>query len=170
MNLLAIWRLESGAFIQVMDKDTKKYEISFLLSRDSDCEGVIDILKKHQALGENKTGMARIKLAYPMNKEGFGYLGHSFFESKPEAIQGVSQELQMTPGILRFMISIAPRTGVSPEPKRGRLFSPRPNIESPELKTSITKEDSKPISAPPPSIGGELSNEALEKKLEEILK
>lgn len=164
-----------------MGEQQKKYEISFLLRADPDYEGVIKILSKYEASIVGKSEITRIRLSYPIKKESFGYWGRAVFESAPQATKEIDRELKTAPGVLRFMITNSPSTKSAPQ-ERERIkptSTPLGDRSRAELKEKLFREAKKPTGYPrseedkskagKSSFGGELSNEALEKKLEEIL-
>lgn len=141
-----------------MDKEQKNYEISFLAKGDKDNGEIIEALKKHQASITGEDNVLRIKLAYPIKKEESAFFGCLRFSATPDIIKKVSDGLNFNQKILRFLIitpPIAKLTAVSaPRMRRQALF------KEAEKKIEIKKPESHQI----------LTNEELEKKLEEILK
>lgn len=161
-----------------MDENQKQYEISFLLKNDSGRESLLNVLNKHGVSIANQLESRRIRLTYPIKKEDFGSMGCVFFGGKPEDIRAISQDLEISSDILRFMISVSPGAAAGPQPKRSRVIAGRiqglrpklKNESSAEIKAALIPPKKEDGRAPKPIFKGELSNEELEKKLEEILK
>ena len=163
-----------------MDIELKKYEISFLLRKEGDFEKIAAVLKRHGAtLGEG-VDISRIKLSYPIARESFGYFGYALFTADPKALGEVENDLRTASDVMRFSIFGAPRLEPTTRGVRdGRSFrqesyetqrrrAPRAVKETGALESKTPFEERRHI--PKPELEGELTNEALEKKLEEILK
>jgi ribosomal protein S6 len=141
------------------DKELKKYEVGFLVRAEGDKEELAKTLKNHRASIIDDGGISRIKLAYPIKKEDFAYFGYLHFSCAPENIKELRNELKTSPKVLRFIIVSQPAPVKKSETKEVSEEIRR----RPAAPTSQTiKEASKQSEA--------LSNEDLEKKLEEILK
>lgn len=139
-----------------MDKEFKNYEVAFLVKSEEDREKILKNLNNFQfpIIHEGKT--TKIKLAYPIKKENFAYFGYLHFSAKPEEIKNLTSCLKNESGILRFLIVAQPFIKKEKDLEIGKVSS-RPIFKnSPLAKKKSTAET--------------LSNEALEKKLEEILK
>ncbi len=130
-------------------KQKKKYEIAFLLKEENNSI-ISPILKKRgfDILAENP--LVKIRLAYPVKKESYAYFGCCHFEGEPGAIKELRADLKLNLEILRYLIITPPFVK-----EFSRKFAPEK--EKSEKKVSLSSE----------SI---LTNEALEKKIEEILK
>jgi ribosomal protein S6 len=133
-------------------KDTEKniYEISFLLKSTEEAEAVTKHLAEVGAeiLSENK--LQEISLAYPINKINKAFFGYSIFNSLPSEIAKLNNSLGLDKKVLRFLIVTPPITKV-----QDRKQEPVMSAEKP--KAAPVRE-------------ADLSNDALEQKLEEILK
>lgn len=163
-------------------EETKKYEISFILRQDSGTERIAEILARH-GTASGKVEFGRIRFPYLLKKEDFGYFSQVLFEGKPEAIAAVSKECASDSNVLRLMIRDASRIRANTgrrEGSRAMTFKSGARRRA-ESKEGALKEIQKMASLeaseaerrkPPakPVYERELSNEALEKKLEEILK
>ncbi len=136
-------------------EEKKDYEISFLLKSE---ERVDEILKALKHIGGEITlegPIEKIVLAYKIKKETSASFGHFHFRALPADIKTLTQELKNNPEVLRTLVVTPPfvkskRTTMRPLPKAA--------APAPEYKAPIAV-------APAP-----LSNEALEKKIEEILR
>lgn|SRR3989344_1152274 len=131
-------------------KDIKDYEISFLL-RTPEAIGAVDkILTTAKAEVFERGSVKDIRLSYPIKKQELAYFGFYCFRALPEVLQKIREELILENGVLRFLI-------ITPPVKKSEAgFFSRP--------------DKKPIAHAPLPQPQVLSNEALEEKLEEILK
>jgi len=94
---------------------------------------------------------SRITLSYPIKKEREAHFGYFQFEVTPDKIKEIDEELKNSQEIIRFL-TITP--GYLKNRGKPQIFSrPRPSAVKPAEGKSLP-----------------LSNEALEKKIEEILK
>lgn len=169
-------------FTLAMIDNKKKYEISFILGKDAGEGSIIKILAKYDALPSTKPEISRIKLSFPIKKENYGRFGSFSFEGNPESLKEMGQELGVNPDILRFSIagaSAEARHTLSRERLDRKAFGSEYGART-NAQTIKTKEERRPAahssseaekkSREERQFKGELSNEALEKKLEEILK
>ncbi|MBI3638266.1 30S ribosomal protein S6 [Candidatus Wolfebacteria bacterium] len=160
---------------QVEQKD-KKYEISFLATKESDRGEVVDTLSKYSASIIDENQPSRTKLAYQIKKEAFGFLGGIFFSVDPLRIEEIKSDLRMKSSILRFLIvsSLGLKSPRSTERTRTFIRKAEKRKEQIILSTEAGQVDvvvsQDAVKKPQPKFTDELTNEALEKKLEELLK
>ena len=133
----------------------RSYEIGFILKTQNHEGGILQVLKKHKAEITNQKSSSQISLAYPIKKHTSAHFGVVYFRVLPEAVAEIDNELKLDPGILRFLIvqysepkAEVPREKPAPKPEKPFIAV----IQSP---------------TPTPDV---ITNEALEEKLEEILK
>jgi len=156
-----------------MDKEAKNYEIGFLLSSEDGYRDLIGAMKACQATILNEGQISRAKLAYPVKKENFAYFGYLYFSINPGDIENLNSWLKKNAGVLRFFIT---RQEVVKEGDRnlvGRSASvqtehllERPKFSQPKDSATVSSREISKKTAETRI----LSNEDLEKKLEEILK
>lgn len=133
--------------MNIISEDAKTYEISYLVKDSAGEQEVLKALQQYKAEIFRQGALSEIKLEYPIKKHQSAYFGFVQFISLPENIIQIKSVLILNPQVLRILaISIA---------KPADEQKPIASKPEPEVKEA------------PPSI---LSNEALEKKLEEILK
>jgi ribosomal protein S6 len=125
----------------------KAYEVGFLLKDPISEKTVLDLLSQHKATVINKSPAKPIKLAYPIKKHVSAYFEYINFEADPSEVKSFSDSLKHNNEILRYLV-------VTVSGKKAE--------EKTEIKKSAKLETS--------SSNSMLSNEALEEKLEEILK
>lgn len=134
--------------IKKNEEGKKVYELAFLLKDPSLDKVVIDFLNQYKAVIINQSPVNSLKLAYPIKKQTAAFFGVINFESDPASMKALSNALNLSNDVLRFLIIATPAV--------------KKTTEKPETKRS-GKVDSAPS-------GAVLSNKALEEKLEEILK
>lgn len=129
----------------------KEYEISFLGADENISKKVEDVLSSHNAEIIFRGAQKEIKLSYPIQKKLSAYFNFFHFKSAPDQISQIRTALNLKEDVLRFLILTPPiplQRKRSVEVEQGAL--PKTIIESIKPR--------------------ELTNEALEEKLEEILK
>ncbi len=152
-----------------MEGSTKKYEISFLSVGESGGDEISRLLESSGAIISVSSAANRIKLAYPIEKEVFAYFGYVIFSVDPENIKKIKEGIKFMKGILRTMIIVNPIVALRSEAPSEGVAQPEASAETEkgETSSSVSEEVSRPKKTRPVS---DLSNEELEKKLEEILK
>ncbi len=126
------------------EENKKEYEIAYLLATPEAEQEVLALLKQNGAEISNQKAATSIPLAYQIKKHATAFFGFSYFMADPSAIKPVTDALRLQKGVLRSLIITPPVRVAAPMlPGAGR----------PEKKVAPT-----------------ISNEALEEKLEEILK
>ena len=138
------------------EKDTKLYEMSYLLKNEGDVSVVGKFIKDLGGEIEFESPASKIVLAYPVQKEESAYFGYVHFSMEPAEISHLSHEMETRPGILRHLI-------ITPPFKKSES---RPRVEVPRR----VERAPLPRQAEPVRPAESLTNEELEKKIEEILK
>jgi len=132
------------------EPDSKKeYELSYLAKTEEAPKDIADVLKSNGAEISNDSPAIKINLAYKIKKELSAYFGYMHFVAAPGSVKSIQDTLKMRPDVLRTLIITPPFLKNKP-----RMATPRPRIL-------------RPIPVEKPT--APLSNEALEKKIEEIL-
>lgn len=131
-------------------RDKKEYEISFLLTEEAALADIGKALKNAGAETSIAATASMIRLAYPLKKHENAYFGFIHFSAMPDAVAKIKADLAHNAKVLRSLILTPP---VKVPPRAERPGKP--------------KQDTAEVEAKPE---GAMSNEALEKKLEEILK
>ena len=130
--------------------EKRKYEIAFILKVE-DASVLSQSLTNRGFTILNENPLEKVRLAYPIKKENYAYFGYLHFEGEPGAIKNLRADLKLKPEVLRYLI-------ISPPFIKKPAWRKAAPVKLPE-ETKFT--------LPTESI---LTNEALEKKIEEILK
>lgn len=136
-----------------MEDDKREYEISFLLSGPEAKSEVLNLLNQIKAELTAEEEPRLINLAYPIKKQLSAHFGFYQFRANPADLKSLKDALAINAKVLRFLVVSDPIKKQSAVPKE------RPRPEIPSKPAPIE-------SMPTPKV---LSNEALEKTLEEIL-
>ncbi|MBI4991824.1 MAG: 30S ribosomal protein S6 [Candidatus Harrisonbacteria bacterium] len=139
--------------------DKKEYELSFLLkSRDS-----LNTLETAFVQSEAEvlyTGsVVETRLAYPIKKYNQALFGYFHFRALPENAEKLAKILNLNSALLRFLIVTPPITK-NVGRQRGLAESSKLRPRPADATAAVDSSKS----------SGALTNEALEEKLEEILK
>jgi len=140
--------------------DKKEYELSFLLKSRDGLATLETALKQIEAELFYTGAIVEMRLAYPIKKYNQANFGYFHFKALPENAEKLAKVLQLNPDLLRFLIVTPPIT----KTERPRTLSDSPRLRSKASDAVIVVANNAPKS------GGVLTNEALEEKLEEILK
>lgn len=135
----------------------KMYDASFLVKREEDIPQIKGILDKYGAAIIHEKPGVKSKLSYPLKKQSEGFFSVLGFKATSEAIKDLSHELQLHEGVLRFLIQrVRVQAGnKNKEAVKELDIREKKKVEGTEIKKSFDTI---------------LTNEALEKKIEEILK
>jgi len=149
-----------------MNEETKNYELAFLLKSEQDYKELFNAINDARAQVSTEGQLAKIKLAYPIKKESFAYFGYLYLTSDAQNIKKLSEALRNNLKILRFLIFIKSLVKPIKTGKTSRVRLSREPLEH--------RKTSEPVSRPAAPVTASrtqnVSNEALEKRLEEILK
>ena len=136
-----------------MTDGLKSYEIAFLVKNPEEEKAVLDLLGQYKGRVLQKSALKETYLSYPIKKHTTAYLGYIQFELAPLEVEKLSQSLKLNPAILRYLAVTLPAI--------------KKVSERTEKKPAEDAKSAKPAAV---SAGPILTNEALEEKLEEILK
>ncbi|MCX7615828.1 MAG: 30S ribosomal protein S6 [Patescibacteria group bacterium] len=135
------------------EENKKQYEISFLLESEEDLKVIEEKINFFKGEILERGELKRINLAYPIAKRNEALFGFLKFLAEPATIDDLSKELRLEGRILRFLIVI----DIFPKVSQTKEKKPPEKQKAPKVKE-------KPAVTPKV-----ITNEELEKKLEEIL-
>ncbi len=143
------------------DIDKKEYEIAVLIKTEADLPNVLTLIGQHEGEISAEPKARNLALAYEIKKHKEAVFAYCNFRAYPENAKNLEKDLNSRTDVLRSMIIASPPAAEKIMPNMGAMRRPRrpmrsatPGAEAPAAKPQ----------APRP-----LSNEALEKKIEEIL-
>ena len=96
-----------------MAKKTEKYELMAVYSLANGEDAVKDLVAKFKAKIEEAATLENVdewgkrKLAYPINDEPGGYYALYTFTSAPDFPAELERVLNITDGVLRFLVTVA---------------------------------------------------------------
>jgi ribosomal protein S6 len=130
------------------EEETRTYELSFLVASE-DTAPLSASLAVHSVTPLEMKPLEKVRLAYPIGKQSYAFLGSVRFTASGD-LAALSNEIKLHGGTLRFFLKkFSPHeSNFSSRPPR------RPMSGTTEATTSPTEA---------------LTNEALEKKISEIL-
>ena len=138
------------------DKDKKDYELAVLVKKEEDLAGVTAFVRQHGIEDMGNFSAKKIALAYPIKKETEAIFAYATFHAFGDEVKALEKDFVNEKIVLRSLIMLRPKMeegggdGRDAGPRKWQGMRPSSPVEA------------KPASRP-------LSNEALEKKIEEIL-
>lgn len=144
-----------------MEQEIKKenYEIAFWLKDENDGP-VRNALKKRGAEVLKEKPIQKMKLAFPIKKEGFAFLGTFVFSSGPEIIDELKGALNLEAAVLRYFLRKA---------KKDALVDKSAVQDGSDAASRGERKPFFRFRSEAKKADGVLTNEALEKKIEEIM-
>lgn len=143
------------------EKDKKEYELALLLKSEENMTGIVKLVGAHNGEGLSEPRAKRLQLAYEIKHHTEAVFVYFTFKMFGDDMKALEHELNTHADVLRFMVIASPapaeRTAASAMP-------PREEHRSRDTVSGSTVSEPAKSAAPRP-----LSNEALEKKIEEIL-
>jgi len=138
------------------DKDKKEYELALLLKSEGDMAGVLVLVGQHNGEISAEPKMKNLALAYEIKGHKEAVFAYCNFKAFGEDAKELERDLTSRQDVIRSMIIASP-------PAAEKITPPGMPRERRGKMSRMAPIDAKPA-APRP-----LSNEALEKKIEEIL-
>jgi ribosomal protein S6 len=148
------------------DKDKKEYELGVLVETEDDLAGVVAILRTHNAEMVSEPRAKKLALAYPIEKHKEAFFASCNFKAFGDEVKALEKDLKMKPEVIRSLIIHAmefSQPSERPTASMGAMKRRPASSSSSRPTPSASAPEPRPSSQP-------LSNEALEKKIEEILK
>ena len=138
------------------DSVEKAYEVSFLTETEDNAEALKRLFGQHGASITQESPVKKVNLAYPIEKRTQAVLSALKVNAAPEKIKLLEKDLRGNKNVLRSLIVAVPREKSSDEREAKKPAAPSRRAGPTHRESRIEK--TKP-----------LSNEAIEKKIEEIL-
>ncbi len=135
--------------------EQREYEVAVLVPREELVSPILKILSQHKIEIKSEGSVRKIKLAYDIKKATEAYFVFFQVVALPESIKLLEVNLRANTDVLRFLIIHLPGT------KSERDEASKRASRGPSRRPGIA-----PMESHQPKT---LSNEAIEKKIEEIL-
>jgi small subunit ribosomal protein S6 len=121
------------------------------------------ILKKHGANISSELDLGKKKLAYPINKDRYGYYRLMELEIEPTKLKSLDEELRLSRQLLRHLFTVKP---VKSEEQLAKERALREKLAAKRQREEMTSASptSEPLADAAP-----ISAEELDKKLEKVL-
>jgi ribosomal protein S6 len=146
------------------EKDKKEYELGVLLTREEDLSGVLALLTSHGGEMTSEARARKLALAYEIKGHKEGVFASVIFKAYGDGVKALEHDLGLRAEVLRSLVIKTPKPSLRPMGTGAPGgATPLPGGERPRAARTPSSDQPRPA-APRP-----LSNEALEKKLEEIL-
>jgi ribosomal protein S6 len=135
------------------DIDQKDYELAFLVKEEEDSREVLKLISQHKMGIRSDGPIKKIDLAYPIKHHRQAFFGYFRIFGEPAGAKLLEQDLRSNKVIIRFLlIALSSQKAVVEE--MAKRSTPKM-----AAKRFIGAKEKQPV----------LSNEALEKKIEEML-
>ncbi len=150
-----------------MSEEIKNYEIGFLLKSEEDRKIIFSVIESAGFNLLNEGLISNVKLAYPIKKQNFAQFGYVYFSAEPDKIEEFKKDLSMAPAVLRFTVFADPVIKIKEDEARAekKYF---------ESEKHVNIQEAQPVKERRQTVKSQkvetLTNEDLERKLEEILK
>lgn len=143
-----------------MEHEPRTYEIGFLATEEGGAQAVLEALKRRGAEILLEGPVEKIALSYAVKHQTSAYFGYMHFRVAPDAVRVIADDVKGHAAILRSLVVTPP------------LMKPKPRWEGSKLRPQRVPVGTAPQQPMPeaPKSSLPLSNEALEKQIEEILK
>lgn len=143
------------------EKNIGTYEISFL-QKSEDGKTIVDSVKSFGGVVVGEQRIVKIRSAYPIKKEGLSFLGVIRFSMERDAVNRFAASLKLNGDVLR---SIVRNVNIRDKESVERIGQQTDFRGRMQIKKGVVRRRYDVDSQAAPI----LSNEALEKKIEEIL-
>lgn len=141
------------------EKDKKTYELALLVKGEADLAPVAALVREHRGEIASEPRAKKLTLAYKIKGAAEAVFASLTFRASGSDAKNLEHDLRTRPEVLRSLILVAPPQAER-QPTAPPAFPPTRRGRPPVAGFL----EPKPVAAPRP-----LSNEALEKKIEEIL-
>jgi ribosomal protein S6 len=147
------------------EKDRKEYELGILLAKEEDLSGLLAVLASHHVENASEPRSKRLTLAYEIKGHTEAVFTSLTFKAFGDEVKALEQELILRPDVLRSLVVKTPKP--SKHPVGTGIPSAAPVEKYPR---TASRPGTAPAAEPRHEASSKpLSNEALEKKIEEIL-
>jgi len=136
--------------------EKKNYELAFLVKEEAAIDDLKRIVRQSEVEIQLESPLKKVNLAYKIKNIGEAYFGFLRLVSEPASMHSLARDLRTNPAIVRFLVVSLPKeemAGIQSPMRRERPIARRMPIPK-----EVVRQQAKP-----------LSNEALERKIEEIL-
>ncbi len=148
------------------EKDKKEYELALLLKNEDNLAGVVALVGQHNGEGLSEPRAKRLQLAYEIKKLNEAVFVYFTFKMFGDDMKALEHELNTKGEVLRFMVIASP----APAERPSASLMPHDRRSSSRSSAPRSSATSASSAEPKPAPSRPLSNEALEKTIEEILK
>jgi ribosomal protein S6 len=144
------------------EKDKKEYELALLVKNEADVAGVVALVGQHNGEGLSEPRAKRLGLAYEIKKQTEAVFASFTFMAYGDDVKALEGDLNNHQEVIRFMVIASP---VASDQSASPVLPPDRRVASRPSRPMMSSDsrDARPAPSRP------LSNEALEKKIEEIL-
>ncbi len=148
------------------EKEKKEYELGVLVATEDNLAPVIALVREHNGEIAGEPRVKKLALAYEIKKHKEAIFAHFNFHAIPADAKNLEGALNTKAEVIRFLMIASPAPMMVGERSVGMPMMGGPA----QRRTRIMRPAATgPVAEIKPSAPTMLSNEALEKKIEEIL-
>lgn len=152
------------AVVDREEKEKKLYELALLLKREEDLAPMLALISQRGGEIVTEPRAKKLALAYKIKGNTEGVFISFTFRMLPDDAKGLEEDLNPRQDVIRFMVLVSP-----PPSAEQPAFSSAASAMKPRRGRPSTAFAPAPEAKPAARPSSPLSNEALEKKIEEIL-
>ena len=147
---------------EIEEKDKKEYELGVLVKTEDDLAPVVALVREHNGEMSTEPRAKKLTLAYEINKNKEAVFAYWNFKALTADAKELEKSLNTKAEVIRSLMIASPAAMSPMEHERMPLGTGADYRRTRVMRPGAPTPDAKPSSPRP------LSNEALEKKIEEI--
>lgn len=151
-------------------EEKKEFEISYIVKTENGIKSVKDLCSRHNGSVISGDEPKKIALAYPIKKEMYGFFGVIYVNLPTESVKEIEKESKLENEIIRMMIISEPiKVAHKDHEEEEKLQKIGEVIQDKDFDKKEKNQQDELDSKRKKSEDRAVTNEELEKKLEEIL-
>lgn len=146
------------------EKDNKTYELAVLVKTEDDLPLVMALVRQHKGEVVMEPRTKKLALAYEIKKHKEAVFAYCHLKASGEEMKSLEHDLNTSPTVIRSLVIASPAP-VGSGDGQTMMSTGDPT----KRRTRVMRSPSSTMGEVKPAAPKPLSNEALEKKIEEIL-
>jgi ribosomal protein S6 len=142
------------------EMEKKEYELAVLVATEEDLAHVMGVVRQHNAEIVADFRAKKLALAYEIKRHKEGVFAHCLFKATGADAKKLEGVLNMDAKVIRSLMLVSPAPAMVLDRDRNQPSTANPRVRTSRPSASVEVK---------PAPSQFLSNEALEKKIEEIL-
>jgi ribosomal protein S6 len=154
------------------EKDKKEYELAVLVATEEDLTPVVALVRSNNGEMASEPRSKKIALAYEIKKHKEGIFAYCNFKASGEDVKNLERELNRSAKVIRSLVVVALPPDTESRTSSDAMAAPgSASAMAAQRRTRVVRSTSSTASTgeSKPAAPKPLSNEALEKKIAEVL-